>query len=81
MNMISETKSYNIPIRSLLDSMDKGSILSYCTLMSFNHNHNKYITTINKEKEDSWNALIKAPSITRIPKERTKFALSSILHM
>ena len=33
--------------------------------MSFKHKPNKYITTINKGKEDSWNALRKATSITK----------------
>ena len=44
-------KSYNIPIRYLLDSMAKGSILSYCTLINFNHKHIKDITNINKGKK------------------------------
>jgi hypothetical protein len=40
--------------------------------------HHKY----QQGKEDSWDVLRKATSITnKIPKERTKFAHSSILHM
>jgi hypothetical protein len=39
--------------------MAKGLIFSYCTLMSFKHKHNKYITTITKGKEDSWNVFVK----------------------
>ena len=62
--------------------MAKGSILSYSTFMDFNHEHIKDITNINKGKKIvgmHWES--QQVSQTRIPKEITKFALSSILHM
>ena len=48
--MNAKMKSQHIPIRFLLQSMAKGSNLSYCTLMNFKHQHTTYITTITKGK-------------------------------
>jgi hypothetical protein len=56
--------------------------LSYCILKNFNHKHVKDITNINKGKKIVgmlWEK--KQVSQRSIPKERTKFAFSSILHM
>ena len=63
-NMISKTKSYNIPIRSLLERMAKGSILSYCTLNELQTQTQQIHHNYHYGKRDSWNALKKATTIT-----------------
>ena len=53
----------NIPIRSLLESIALGLILSHCTLMKSTHTTIKGITSSYKGTRDSWDTLNKETSI------------------